>query len=246
MATSGDLENGRSEERSWRRIFEEEFHPLEVDQRFQLARRASGESLRAFCFDPSPKVIAAVFENPNTGLDHARLVAEHHRSGLGLDQLGKRSEFLRDRQVQRYLYRNPQLSVRLLNRIFQMKRMGDVYRLAMSREATDRVRSTAKKEFRKKFTSGTAEERVSLILKGEGRCLMLLIGVPLDGKATAMLCQRPLVSTLLIQNLARWPSTPPPVLENMARQPIVLRSPALKNLILRHPNAPSRLKAQGF
>jgi len=245
VATSEDLENGRTEERSWRRIFEEEFHPLEVDQRLLLARQASGENLRAFCFDPSPKVITAVFENPNTGLDHARLVAEHHRSGIGLDQIGKRSEFLRDRQVQRLLYRNPQLSVRLVNRIFQMKRMGDVYRLAMSREATDRVRSTAKKEFRKKFTSGSAEERVSLIIKGEGRCLVFLVGIALDGKAASMLCQRPLVSTLLIQNLARWPSTPPTVLQHMARQPMVMRSPALKNLVLRHPNTPSRLKAQG-
>lgn len=246
MKTPEDPEEGRTQERSWRRSFEDDFHPLEVDKRVQLARKASGEALSALCFDPSPKVITAVFENPRTGLDHARLVAQHHRSGLGLDQLGKRAEFLRDLQVQRYLYRNPQLSVRLLNRIFQTKRMGDVYRLALSREATDRVRSTAKKEFRKKFTSGSAEERVSLIVKGEGRCLVFLIGVPLDGKTTSMLCQRPLVSTLLIQNLARWPSTPPAVLQHMARQPMVVRSPALKNLILRHPNTPSRLKVQGF
>lgn len=236
----------RTEERSWRRVFEDDFHPLEVDARVQLARKVSGEALRALCFDPSPKVITAVFENPKVGLDHARLVAQHHRSGLGLDQIGKRAEFLRDLQVQRYLYKNPQLSVLLLNRIFQTKRMADVYRLSLNREASNRVRTTAKKEFRKKFTSGSAEERVSLIVKGEGRCLVLLIGVPLDGKATSMLCQRPLVSTLLIQNLARWPSTPPPVLQHMARQPMVLRSPALKNLILRHPNVPSQLKAKGL
>ncbi len=120
--------------------------------------------------------------------------------------------------------------------------MGEVYVLCMSRETTDRVRSAAKKEFRSKFASGTAEERVSLILKCEGRCLVLLLGLALDAKAASLLCRRPLHSTLLVRNLARWPSTPPSVLHHMARQPMVKRNPALRNLILRHPNAPSRLK----
>ena len=120
--------------------------------------------------------------------------------------------------------------------------MAEVYQLSLSRDATERIRSRTRKEFRKKFTSGTAEERVSLIIKCQGRCLVLLLGIPLDGKAAALLYQRPISSTLLIQNLARWPSTPPSLLQNMARQPTVLRSPALKNMILRHPNAPSQLK----
>ncbi len=188
------------------------------------------------------KVASAILENPHVALQHARLIAQHHRTGIGLDQMGRRAEFLRDRQVQRYLYRNPQCGVGLLLRILNTQRMGDVYRLSVNRETTERVRSTARKEFRKKFSSGSAEERVRLIVKGEGRCLALLVGVALDGRAASLLCGRPLHSTLLIQNLARWPSTPPPLLQHMARQPPVLRSSALKNLIARHPNAPSQLK----
>ncbi len=235
---------GRSEARNWRRVFEQDLHPLEVDTRVRLAREEStGDALCALCFDPSPKVVAAILENPNVALQHARLIAQHHRSGSGLDQMGRRAEFLRDRQVQRHLYRNPQCGVSLLLRILNTQRMGDVYRLSINRETTERVRSTARKEFRKKFTSGSAEERVSLILKVEGRCLALLVGIGLDGRTASLLCGRPLHSTLLIQNLARWPSTPPHVLQHMARQPMVLRSAALMNLILRHPNAPSQLKA---
>ncbi len=228
--------------RSWRRIFEQDFHPLATEDRFRLAREARGESLRALCFDPAFKVVAAVLDNPRAGLEHARLIAEHHRTGIGLDALGKRAPFLRDQQVQRCLFRNPQTSERLLRRILQAKRMGEVYRLCSGHDATERARRTTRKELRNKFRSGTAEERVSLILGSEGRCLSLLLGLTLGGKTASLLCRRPLRSTLLLQNLARWPATPPPVLLHMARQPSVVRNPALRNLILRHPNAPSQLK----
>jgi len=49
---------------------------------------------------------------------------------------------------------------------------------------------------------------------------------------------------MLVRNLARWPATPPPVLTHLMRQAHVKRSPALRNLILRHPNAPSELKRE--
>lgn len=230
--------------RSWRRVFEEDLRALDVDVRIRLAREASGETLRALCYDPSARVVTAVLENPNAGLEHARLIAEHHRTGGGLDVLGKGESLLRDQQVQRCLFRNPQTSDRLLRRIFQPRRMAEVYRLCRSRETTERVRAAARKEFRDKFTSGTAEERVSLILTCEGRCLDLLLGVALDSQTAALLCRRPLHSTLLVRNLTRWPSTPPQVLVHLARQPVVKRSPVLRNAVLRHPNAPSQLEAE--
>ncbi len=239
---SRELDEERSQARGWRRIFEEDFHPLALDARVELAGKATEETLYALCYDPSSRVVAALLANPQVGLLHARLIAQHHRSSTGIDELGKRAQLLRDQQVQRYLFRNPQCSDRLLVRLLQTKRMAELYQLSLSRDSTERVRSRMRKELRKKFTSGTAEERVGLILECQGRCLVLLIGVPLDGKAAALLYQRPISSTLLIQNLARWPSTPPSLLQNMARQPSVLRSPVLKNLILRHPNAPAQLK----
>lgn len=237
-----ETEDERREARSWRAIFENDLHALATDERVELARKTSGETLCALCFDPTSRVVAALLDNPHAALQHARLIAQHHRTGNGLDAVGDQPSLLRDRQVQRLLYRNPQTSNRLLRRILRSKRMSEVFVLCLSREATDRVRSTAKREFRTKFTAGTAEERVSLILKCEGRCLVLLLGVALDSKAVALLCRRPLSSALLVQNLARWPSTPPPVLHHMMRQPLVQRTPALRNLILRHPNAPSKLR----
>lgn len=229
---------------NWRALFERELKPLEVDARVERARHASGDHLNAFCYDPSPRVISALTENQGFGLEHARRVAANHRTGGGLDAIGRRQQFLRDRQVQRNLFRNNQAPQALLLRIFQAYRLAEIFRLTAGREATERVRSVAKKQFRSKFPQSSAEERVQLILKTEGRCLPQLVGVALGGRATALLCRRPLVSTLLIRNLARWPSTPPPVLQHMARQPSVRRSPMLRNEILRHPNAPSRLQAE--
>ncbi|MEO1085813.1 MAG: hypothetical protein AAFY88_16365 [Acidobacteriota bacterium] len=233
---------GASAERSWRRIFERELHPLALDVRVERAAQVHGEMLRALCFDPSPRVIAAVFENPRCGLEHARLIADHHRSSRGLDLLGERPAFLRDRQVERHLFRNPQTSQRLLRRVFSRARMAKVYRLAVGHDATEHVREHARREFRQKFTAGTAEERVRLILDSEGRCLALLVGLSLDAKAAALLRGRAITSSLLIRNLARWPATPPPLLAHLVRQPQVTRNPSLRNLVLRHPNAPAELK----
>lgn len=230
------------EARNWRALFERELHPLELDQRIERARTADGDPLRAFCFDPAAKVINAVLDNPKTGLEHARLIAQHHRASSGLDTLGSHTAFRRDRQVRQLLFRNPQTSDRLVHRLIEGRRMGELYQLSIQRDLTERVRRTLRREFRQRFGTGSAEERVALILKCEGRCLPLLTGLALDGKAAALLCRRTLGSTLLLQNLARWPSTPPPVLAHLSRQPIAQRSPMLRNLILRHPNAPSQLR----
>ena len=36
----------------------------------------------------------------------------------------------------------------------------------------------------------------------------ILIGATLDGRSASMICERPIMQTLLIQNLARWPTCP--------------------------------------
>ena len=230
-----------AEEGNWRRLFERELHPLPVDRRIELAATAQGNRLRALCFDPAPKVAAALFENAELGLEHARLLARHHRSSQGLTALSQEPAFVRDGQVQSELFRNPQTPEGLLQRILGSKRLDRLYALSGGRDATERVRRAAHQAFRRGFSKASAEERVQLILKTEGRCLAALSGVPLDGKAAALLCRRSLGSTLLVRNLARWPSTPPAVLQHLARQAIVQRSADLRNQILRHPNAPSGL-----
>ena len=229
------------DEGNWRRYFERELRPRPLDWRVEQAALCPGSELRCFCFDPSPKVAAAVLENPELGLEHARLLARHHRSSQGLGALGQEQAFLRDRQVQRELFRNPQTPDALLHRIFHGTRLDQLHALATGHDATERVRRASKQAFRQRFSRASADERVQMILKSEGRCLAMLQGLPLDGKAAALLCRRPLGSMLLIRNLARWPSTPPPVLQHLARQPVVRRNVDLKNQILRHANAPKGL-----
>jgi hypothetical protein len=225
-----------------RKLYAETLADKEVDERVQLAQTESGDVLLALCFDAQARVIIAVVENVNSALDHARLIATHHRTSTGLSALAKNQAFLRDTQVQRALLKNPQLPDTLFKLIMAPKRMSDTYRLSLSRELTERTKTAARNLFRKKFTEGTAEERVALIYQCEGRCLNLLLGVTIDARTASLMCQKQMLSTLLIQNLCRFPSTPPPVLVHMAKQQLVRRTPSLKQLVIRHPNAPSGLK----
>ena len=238
------IASANAESASWSGVYRERWKDAPVAERIDAARRASSDELHAFCFDQNARVLRAVLENSQVGLSHARLLAAHHVNGAGLDALAKKNQFLRDGQVQRAIMRNAQLSEALLGRILQPKPLADVHRIALSRDVTERVRQQARKAFRSKFTRASAEEKVNLIVRSEGRCLTGLVGVALDGKSAALLSQRPIQSTLLVQNLVRWPSTPPPVLVHLSKQPVVLRSPPLKNLVLRHPNASAQLKRQ--
>jgi hypothetical protein len=43
---------------------------------------------------------------------------------------------------------------------------------------------------------------------------------------------------LIIENLARWPATPPPVILHLLKQPLIRQMPALKAMLKRHPNCP--------
>ncbi|HEX7598439.1 MAG TPA: hypothetical protein VF518_09500, partial [Polyangia bacterium] len=111
------------------------------------------------------------------------------------------------------------------------------YLVAISREATEQVRSMARDLLRTTFNQRTGEERVELILTTEGRCLASLAGLTIDGHTTALLCRRTYVSTLLIQNLARWSAAPPLLIAHLRRQDVVKRNAALRQLLERHPNA---------
>jgi hypothetical protein len=91
---------------------------------------------------------------------------------------------------------------------------------------------------RARFSTADAEERVEVIVKTEGRCLTSLVGLPIDGKTAALLCSRAYTSTLLVQNISRWAACPPGVIAHLMKQELVRRSPALKLLLQRHPNAP--------
>jgi hypothetical protein len=53
-----------------------------------------------------------------------------------------------------------------------------------------------------------------------------------------LLCARGPASALLVENLARWPATPPALIAHLLKLPLVYQTPMLKLLLRRHPNSP--------
>ncbi|HEY2944538.1 MAG TPA: hypothetical protein VGN09_19045 [Vicinamibacteria bacterium] len=222
-----------------RQLFETRLHPLGEDERERLASTAGEPELSALCFDPTPRVVRAALENPRAGLPHARLIAAHHGNAVGLEALGEKAVLLQDAEVQRLLLRNQQTPAPLLQRLLSRRRLAEVYQTTQSRELPERNRRSAVEALRRRFAETTSEERVELILRTEGRALAALAGLSVDGKAAALLCARTLTSLVLLENLARWPATPPAVIAHLLKQPMVLRMPQVRTLLKRHPNCPA-------
>ena len=220
-----------------RQLFEQHLHHRPVDERVARARVAVEPDLSGFCFDPTLEVIRSLLENPRLGNLHARLIAAHHRTAAGLEALGGRTAFTHDAGVRRALLQNPILPPGLYRRLWSSKRLLDQYLVAISREAPEQTRSMARDLLRTSFNQRTGEERAELILTTEGRCLATLVGLTIDGHTTALLCRRTYVSTLLIQNIARWSAAPPQLIAHLRRQDVVKRNVTLRQLLERHPNA---------
>jgi hypothetical protein len=64
-----------------------------------------------------------------------------------------------------------------------------------------------------------------------------LSGCTFDARLTQLLCNQTIVSTLFIQNLARFSATPPALISKLLRSPAVQRQPQLRALLSKHPNA---------
>jgi hypothetical protein len=220
-----------------RQLYEQALHHLTLDERVALAQLAVEPELSAYCFDPMPKVIQSILENPCVGLVHARLIATHHRNPTGLEAVASRAAFANDLGVRRGLLQNPQLPGTVFRRLWSPRRLSEQYLVTISRDAPEQTRRHARDVLRTSFLQRTGEERVELILGTEGRCLALLAGLTIDGKTTALLCRRTYVSTLLIQNIARWSAAPPQLIAHLRRQDAVRRNPQLRLMLERHPNA---------
>jgi hypothetical protein len=94
----------------------------------------------------------------------------------------------------------------------------------------------------KKFMLASPDERAALLVRTEGRCLVLLVNCALDARTTQMLTSKTSYTVLFIQNLARWSATPPAVLTHLLKQPLVRQNQGLKKMILKHRNVPSDAK----
>jgi hypothetical protein len=222
-----------------RKLYDTALRELPVEERAARAKAAEEPELSAFCFDPLPAVVHALLDNPRFGLTQARLVAAHHRTASGLEALAARAALAADAGVRRALLRNPQLSAGLLRRLHGGRRLLEQYKLVVSRDVPEQTRRAARELLRTRFSTAEAEERVEVLVKTEGRCLASLAGLPIDGKTAALLCSRTYSSTLLVQNISRWAACPPALIAHLLKQELVRRSPALKLLLQRHPNAPA-------
>jgi hypothetical protein len=140
------------------------------------------------------------------------------------------------------LLANPMLGDAQFKKVLQPKPLAQIYKWALSRDLPERNRQKVRLMLRTKWGVADGEERATLIWSTEGRCLQYLIGLQIDSKATTLLCARSIHSVMLIQSLARFTATPPPLLNHLARQPIVKRQPNLRTMIMQHPNCPSELK----
>ncbi|MFL5348953.1 MAG: hypothetical protein ACJ8AT_29490 [Hyalangium sp.] len=227
---------------NYRQLFETRLHPLTEDERAARAHAAEDPELSAFCFDPVPAVIKAVMENPRTGLAHARLIVRHHRNPTGLEAVCARAAFAADSGVRRWLVRNPQLPSGLFRRLWSGRRLMELHKVTIDRDIPEGTRRTARELLRQRFSTGPAEEKTELILNTEGRSLVALTGLAVDGKTVALLCGRTYRSPLLIQNIARWSAAPPALVAHLLKQEAVRRQPQLRMLLQRHPNAPADVR----
>jgi len=222
-----------------RQLFERKLHGLAAESRTAFALAAEEPVLSALCFDPLPTVAAELLNNPRFGLQHARLLAAHHPHPSALQALGSREAFIRDAEVQRLLLRNVQLPPGILQRLLASKRLLELFKLSVSRELPEKNQRATREVLRQRFAnSAAAEEKVELLFLTEGRVLVQLVGLPLDQKTAALLCGRTVTSLLLVQNLARWGATPPPVLAHLLKQAVVKHQPQVRTLLLQHPNTP--------
>ncbi len=224
------------------KLYREAFHELGADERAHQASMERGARLSALCFDPLPAVIHAVLQNPNAGPEQARLIAAHHRNSAGLEWLIVRADLMRDAQVQRMLWRNPQVNEGQLRRLVASKRLLELWKLTVSREATSQTRSSTAKLLRARFATASSEEKIELIFTTEGRSLAGLSGIPVDGKTSALMCGRSYSSQMLVQNIAHWSAAPPALIAHLLKQPMVVRQPQLRTALSRHPNAPASVK----
>jgi hypothetical protein len=230
------------EELNYRKLYEQHFREMETHQRADAARHVHGGDLFALCLDPAPEVIAAVMENQHFGLDHARIIALRHKNPQGIEALTRRQEILRDSHVQRRLLQNVQLPENVLERIVRIKSLLDIYRLSVDRELPERNRLRVRSRLMRAFNQAEPDERAALIIKTEGRCLVNLVGATFDGRTSQILCNHSYSSSLFIQNLARFPATPPMVLAKLMRSSAARNQPQLRALLQRHPNMTAELK----
>ena len=225
-----------------RRLYREKLAELPVEEREKRAKEGDALTMRALAFDPLPRVVTALMENPAFSTAEARVIAREHPSGVGLQLLAGNPRLLADPEVRRRLLRNSHVSTGVIALLLRTKPLLMIYQVGISHDVPENTKSFARAELRRAFNDRSPDEKVALILKTEGRVLNLVVGIALDGRAISMIVGRSAMSPMLIRNFAQWPTTPPPILVHLLKLPQVQRDKALQQAVMRHPNLPSQHK----
>jgi hypothetical protein len=122
------------------------------------------------------------------------------------------------------------------------KRLFPTYKIAIDRDIPELTRIKCRGFIRQKWQTAPSEERADLLLRTEGRCLILMTGCTFDAKTTAILCGRPINSVMFVQSIAKFGSSPPALLAHLFKQPFVRKNAPLKKMLLAHPNMPGDVK----
>jgi hypothetical protein len=227
-----------------RKLYRETYADMELEQRIALAKTADSLIMRALAFDPVPRVISALMENPNFSVQEARVIAREHPSSVGLGMIASTPRMLADPEVRRRLLRNQHVSTQIMGLLLRGKPLISIYQVSISHDVPENSKSFARAELRRAFSTRDPEEKVALIIKTDGRVLALVVGIGLDGRTISMIVGRTAMSSMLARAFAQWPTTPPPILQAIYKLPQVQRDKSLMQVLLRHPNLPSQLKRQ--
>ncbi len=225
-----------------RRLYLAKLATLTLDERIELAKTADVGHMRALAYDPVPRVISALMENPGFSVMEARIVAREHPSSVGLQMIAGNSRLLSDGEVRRRLLRNGHVSALIMAALLRGKPLLSIYQVSISHDVPENVKTFARSELRRSFGERSPDEKVALIMKTDGRILMLVVGMALDGRSISMIVGRSAMGPMLIRNFAQWPTTPPPILAHMMKLPQVQRDKSLQQVLLRHPNLPTQFK----
>ena len=89
-----------------RRLYQERYAGLSPEERSAKAKEGDDVARRALAYDPLPRVITSLMENPAFSAVEARIIAREHPSGIGLQLLAHNARILADPEVRRRLLRN--------------------------------------------------------------------------------------------------------------------------------------------
>jgi len=217
-------------------LYVTEYAQLPLPERLHYAQEGASDTLLALSFDGNPQILRALLAHPYFGVEHARIAARSHGSKEGLEAIAKNRAFAEDAEVRDALFANPNTSEAAIEALLSNRPLVDVYPWTTDARAPERTKAIVRNRFRELFRVRGGDERAETILATEGAALTLLGGIALDARTSQVLAMQSTLSPTLLANLARFPGAPPSLVTHLAGLPSARTNPAIRSLLLAHPN----------